>query len=63
MDLAASLLDPAALAIHLRVARWAYDEFPLPGQLFEDVLEQLYRDDRLLQGTLQVGARRTGSPI
>jgi polyhydroxyalkanoate synthase subunit PhaC len=60
MDLAASLLDPAALAIHLRVARWAYDEFPLPGQLFEDVLEQLYRDDRLLQGTLQVGARRTG---
>jgi polyhydroxyalkanoate synthase len=32
MDLAASLLDLAALAIHIRVARWAYDEFPLPGQ-------------------------------
>jgi polyhydroxyalkanoate synthase len=59
-DFAASLFDPRALAIHARVERWAYDEFPLPGQLFEDVLEQLYREDRFLKGTLQVGNRRTG---
>jgi polyhydroxyalkanoate synthase len=58
-DLAASFFDPAALAIHLKVVRWAHDEFPLPGQLFEEVLELLYREDRFLQGTLQVGARRT----
>ena len=60
MDLAASMLDPMAFAIHMRVSRWAHDEFPLPGQLFEDVLEQLYREDRFMLGTLQVGARRTG---
>ncbi len=59
-DLAASLLDPKALAIHARVERWAYDEFPLPGQLFEDVLEQLYREDRFSNGTLRVGERQTG---
>lgn len=30
VDLAASLYDPQALAIHWRVERWTYDEFPLP---------------------------------
>lgn len=59
-DLAASALDPRALAIHMRVERWTYDEFPIPGQLFEETLEQLYRGDRFLHGTLVVGARRTG---
>jgi poly[(R)-3-hydroxyalkanoate] polymerase subunit PhaC len=59
-DLSASLLDPKALAIHARVERWTYDEFPMPGQLFEDTLEQLYREDRFRSGTLQVGERQTG---
>jgi polyhydroxyalkanoate synthase subunit PhaC len=59
-DFAASLFDPKALAIHARVQRWSYDEFPLPGRLFEETLEQLYREDRFLAGTLQVGRRRTG---
>jgi poly[(R)-3-hydroxyalkanoate] polymerase subunit PhaC len=59
-DFAASLLDPAALAIHLRVERWAYDEVPLTGQLFEDTLELLYRDDRFLKGTLRLRGRSTG---
>jgi polyhydroxyalkanoate synthase len=57
-DFTESLLNPLALAIHLRVERWTYDEFPLPGQLFEDVLEQLYREDRFMRGTLQVGAKQ-----
>lgn len=60
MDLAASLTNPLALTVHTRVARWALDEFPLPGQLFEDVLEQLYREDRFRGGTLQIGDRRIG---
>lgn len=59
-DFAASLLDPRALAIHLRVERWTYDEFPLPGRLFEETLEQLYREDRFLQGTLQIGQQQAG---
>jgi polyhydroxyalkanoate synthase len=60
LDFAASLQDPLALAVHTRVARWALDEFPLSGQLFEDVLEQLYREDRFRQGTLQVDRRQVG---
>lgn len=59
-DFTLSLLDPMALAIHLRVERWAYDEVPLAGQLFEDTLELLYREDRFVKGTLQLGERRTG---
>jgi poly[(R)-3-hydroxyalkanoate] polymerase subunit PhaC len=59
-DLAASLLDPKALAIHTRVERWTYDEFPMPGRLFDELVEQLYREDRFRNGTLQVGERQTG---
>lgn len=59
-DFAASVLDPEALAVHLRVERWTYDEFPMPGRLFEEVLELLYREDRLMSGTLPVGERQTG---
>jgi polyhydroxyalkanoate synthase len=59
-DLALCFWDARALAIHARVERWAYDEFPLPGQLFEDTLEQLYREDRFLIGSLQIAARQTG---
>ncbi|ACA14669.1 PHA synthase subunit PhaC [Methylobacterium sp. 4-46] len=60
LDLAACLGDPLALAVHARVARWALDEFALPGPFFEDVLAQLYREDRFLAGTLRVGAHRVG---
>ena len=59
-DLAASSLEPQALAIHMRIERWTYDEFPVPGRLFEETLEQLYRRDSFLRGTLPVGERRTG---
>ena len=60
IDLAASLLDRDAFAIHMRVERWTFDEFPLPGRLFEDTLEQLYREDRFVSGTLEVGKNQTG---
>lgn len=56
-DFMLSLTDPLAAAIHARVARWTLDEFPLPGTLFEEVLEHLYRQDRFLAGTLPVGRR------
>jgi polyhydroxyalkanoate synthase len=59
-DLALSLGSPAALGTHLRVERWALDEFALPGRLFEDVVERLYRRDELMAGALTVGGRRVG---
>jgi polyhydroxyalkanoate synthase len=52
--------NPEAMATHMRVERWTHDEFPLPGKLFTDVVESLYRHDRLMRGSLQVGEREIG---
>jgi polyhydroxyalkanoate synthase len=37
------------------VERWTLDESALPQRLFEEVVEHLYREDRFLRGTLQIG--------
>lgn len=37
-----------------------HDEFPLPGRLFVDIIELLYRNDRLMQGGLCVAGRQVG---
>jgi polyhydroxyalkanoate synthase len=58
-DLGASLAQPETYALHLRMERWACDELPMAGQLFEETLEQLFREDRFLSGTLQVAGRRS----
>jgi polyhydroxyalkanoate synthase len=60
IDLLRSLTDPAALRTHLRVLRWASDEFRMPGALFRDVVEQLYRDDAFCRGTLEINGERVG---
>jgi polyhydroxyalkanoate synthase len=49
-----------ALATHMRVERWTHDEFPLPGKLFTEVVESLYREDRLTRGTLEINGREVG---
>jgi polyhydroxyalkanoate synthase len=59
-DLFASLADPQALEVHVRVARWALDEVPLPGRLSGQILGWLYRDDRFYRGTLPVMGRLVG---
>lgn len=57
-DFAASLGAPEALATHLRVERWALDEFPLPGRLLAELAERIAREDAFVRGTLSVGGRR-----
>jgi polyhydroxyalkanoate synthase len=52
--------NPSAMATHLRVERWTHDEFPLPGRLFTEVVEFLYRGDQLMRGTLRIGERQIG---
>jgi polyhydroxyalkanoate synthase subunit PhaC len=52
--------NPEALATHMRVERWTHDEFPLPGRLFTEVVESLYRNDEFMQGTLRVGSEQIG---
>jgi polyhydroxyalkanoate synthase len=58
IDLGPSVADPLLAAIHMRVDRWMLDELAMPGRLFEEVVEHLYREDRFLEGTLPVGDSR-----
>jgi len=60
LDATLSSADPLAWEIHARVERWALDEVPLPGRLVRQMLEWLYRENRLCRGTLQIGQRTVG---
>jgi polyhydroxyalkanoate synthase len=60
MDLSVCATNREALAVHMRVERWLHDEFPLPGRLFTEIVELLYRNDRLMQGSLWVAGRQIG---
>ena len=60
LDATLSSADPAARAIHARVERWALDEVPLPGRLVHEILQWLYREDRLCQGALSIRDRIAG---
>jgi polyhydroxyalkanoate synthase len=53
-DWLVSLPDAEAVQTHLRVERWTLDEFPLPGRLFEELVEALYREDRFMGGSLMI---------
>ncbi|WP_440962713.1 alpha/beta fold hydrolase [Massilia sp. GER05] len=55
-----SMTDPQALVTHMRVERWTHDEFPLPGRLFTEIVESLYRHDAFMQGKLALGNRTIG---
>ena len=61
LDWLNSLSFPQALRRHYQVERWALDEMPMPRALFEDLVDQLLRNDRFMQGTLRLG-RRTATP-
>lgn len=52
--------DAHASRNHLRVERWSCDESPLPGRLFGDIVEKLYRSDTFMRGELDIHGRRIG---
>jgi polyhydroxyalkanoate synthase len=54
VDAALSMTDPPAMDIHGRIERWTLDEVPLPGKLVCQVLQWLYRENRLCRGTLPI---------
>ncbi|HVK56109.1 MAG TPA: alpha/beta hydrolase [Burkholderiales bacterium] len=45
------------LRSHLMAMRWTFDEFPLPGRLFAQVVDELFREDRLMRGELTIKDR------
>jgi polyhydroxyalkanoate synthase len=55
MDAALSLADYHAMEVHARIERWALDEVALPGKLVHQIIEWLYRENRLCRGILQIG--------
>ena len=61
-DMIASLANPRAFQAHMAVERWTLDEFPIPGRLFEELIEQLYREDRFARGTLEINGRTAPRP-
>lgn len=60
LDATLSSADPLAWEVHARVERWALDEVPLPGRLVHQMLEWLYRENRLCTGDLRIGERTVG---
>lgn len=60
LDRRLAAADAQALRSHLQVERWSCDESAMPGRLFADIVEQLYRHDAFLQGRLALGGRRIG---
>jgi len=60
VDAALSIADPFAMDIQGRIERWTLDESPLPGRLVHQILQWLYRENRLCRGTLPVRHRTVG---
>lgn len=56
--LAAALEGGDAARRHLLAVRWTLDEFPMPGRLFAEVADSLYREDRFMRGVLALGEER-----
>jgi polyhydroxyalkanoate synthase len=59
-DAFASISDSERRDLHLRVLRWALDEIALPAPLLRDVLQLLYRENRLRHGTLELSGVTIG---
>jgi polyhydroxyalkanoate synthase subunit PhaC len=59
-DFIHSMKSPDDMLGHLLVERWTLDEAPMSPRLFEQVLEWLYREDRFMQGKLEIGGRAIG---
>ncbi|RTL22604.1 MAG: alpha/beta fold hydrolase [Burkholderiales bacterium] len=52
------LWDDAFVEGHRRLDRWSRDVLPLPGALFRQLVQDLFRENRLACGELLVGGRR-----
>jgi polyhydroxyalkanoate synthase len=50
--------DAEPIQTNLLVERWALAETPIARRLFDEVVQLLYREDRLTRGLLRIGPRR-----
>jgi polyhydroxyalkanoate synthase len=54
LDGLASMASRDKLATHLRVERWTMDELPMSRNLFEDVVQRLYRENAFMRGEFAI---------
>ncbi|MGH8806668.1 MAG: alpha/beta fold hydrolase [Noviherbaspirillum sp.] len=59
-DFFASLMSSEKIRSHCLVERWTLDEMPMSRKLFEQVVDQLYREDRFMRRELHIADRVTG---
>lgn len=59
-DAAAAMSDWQTWRTHQMAMRWSLDEFAMPGALFEDVVDGLYRENRLMEGRFEVHGQPVG---
>jgi len=59
-DLFASLPSTPKIRSHWLVERWTLDEMPMSPRLFEQVVEQLYREDYFMRRMLTIADRTIG---
>jgi polyhydroxyalkanoate synthase subunit PhaC len=50
-----NLADRWAIEINARIECWTLDEIALPGKLVHQIVEWLYRENRLCRGVLKIG--------
>jgi hypothetical protein len=60
IDTALSAANPNAMNIHALIERWVLEVVPLPGRLVHQIIDWLYRDNRLFRGTLEISGKRVG---
>ncbi len=68
LRLAENLDKPAFCENFMAMERWSHDSVPVAGRVFSECVKQLYRENRLAEGTLRVGAsgvdlRRIDCPL
>lgn len=49
--------DPKALENFLRMEKWIFDSPDHPGELFRQFATRFYKENRLVEGTLEIGGR------
>jgi polyhydroxyalkanoate synthase len=54
-DALAGSRSAASTRLHWRVRRWSLDESPMAARLFEQTVDELYRDNRFAERRLRVG--------
>src|SRR3989304_7105847 len=52
------LTDDGFIKNFLAIEKWLHDNIPFPGEAYRKFIKELYQENRLVQGTLEMNGRR-----